>query len=138
MTTLLIAEDTDDLRMVLQRVFTRAGFAVQVAEDGQVALELARRQPPDVVLTDLNMPNLDGLQLCQAIRADPVLCDIPVAILSGGIQHGDPRFADGQVCGVLLKPFVNNELVEAVRNLAEGGHHQHRDQPSTCPYRLAG
>ncbi|MEV8510315.1 response regulator [Actinoplanes sp. NPDC051475] len=59
-----------------------------------------RRQPPDVDLTDLNMPHLDGLQLCQAIRQDPALRDIPVAILSGGIQPGDSRFAQGQVCGV--------------------------------------
>ncbi|MEV6598129.1 response regulator [Actinoplanes sp. NPDC051346] len=137
MTTLLIAEDTDDLRMVLQRLFTRAGFTVLAAENGQAALELARRQPPDVVLTDLNMPQLDGLQLCQALRQDPVLRDVPVAILSGGIQQGDPRFSDGQVCGVLLKPFDNTGLVEAVQHLAETGHHQHHSESSTCPYRLA-
>ncbi|GGQ65084.1 response regulator [Couchioplanes azureus] len=137
MTTLLIAEDTDDVRMVLQRLFTRAGFTVLAAEDGRAALELARRQPPDVVLTDLDMPHLDGLELCQAIRRDPELSDIPVAILSGGIQPGDPRFADGQVCGVLLKPFSNTDLVEAVLHLAETGHHQHHNESSACPYRLA-
>lgn len=124
MTTILIAEDTDDIREVLQRLFTRAGFTVQTAPDGRAALELARQDPPDIVLTDLDMPHLDGVQLCQAIRQDPILSDTPVAILSGALQPDDPRIADAHVCGVLLKPFTNQDLVSAVRRLADSGRHQ--------------
>ena len=49
-----------------------------------------------MVLTDLNMPHLDGLQLCQAIRQNPTVADTPVAILSGGLQPGDPRTDETQ------------------------------------------
>jgi hypothetical protein len=49
---------------------------------------MARRQPSELVVTDLDIPHLDSVQLRQAIPEDPVLCDIPVAILSGGIQRG--------------------------------------------------
>ncbi|MEV4281533.1 response regulator [Actinoplanes xinjiangensis] len=132
MTTLLIVEDTEDLRRVLDRLFTRAGFTVHSAADGQAALDLARRHPPDVVLTDLDMPRLDGLQLCKAIRADPALCDTPVAILSGGITPGDPRTADSTACGVWLKPFDSDDLVAAVRHLADLGHHTHPGTPAPC------
>ncbi len=124
MTTILIAEDIDDVREVLHRLFTRAGFTVRTAPDGRAALELARRHSPDVVLTDLDMPHMDGLQLCQAIRQDPALAETPVAILSGGLQPGDPRTVDAHVCGVLLKPFANQDLVTAVRRLADTGRHQ--------------
>jgi CheY-like chemotaxis protein len=109
MITILIAEDNDDLRTLLRCLFTRAGFRVLDAADGRAALELGRRQPPDVVLTDLDMPHLDGVGLCQAIRADPALADTPVAILTGGLQPGDPRTQDAQICGVLLKPFTNDD-----------------------------
>src|SRR5688500_18170325 len=121
MTTILIAEDTDDVRDVLQRLFTRAGFTVRTAPDGRTALELARQHPPDIVLTDLDMPHLDGLQLCHAIRRDPTLADTPVAILSGGLHPDDPRTAGAHLCGVLLKPFTSQELITAVRRLADIG-----------------
>lgn len=126
MTSILIAEDTDDLREVLHRLFTRAGFTVRSAPDGRAALELARQHPPDIVLTDLDMPHLNGLQLCQAIRDDPALADTPVAILSGGLQPGDPRTDGAHVCGVLLKPFTGHDLITAIQRLADTGHHQHR------------
>ncbi|MFG1603889.1 response regulator [Actinoplanes sp. NPDC049265] len=123
MTTILIAEDEDDIREVLRRLFARAGFTVQTAPDGRAALELARRHPPDIVLTDLDMPFLDGLQLCEAIRQDAALTAVPVAILSGGLRPGDPRIAGAHVCGVLLKPFAGQDLVTAVRHLARTGRH---------------
>jgi CheY-like chemotaxis protein len=125
MTLILVAEDDDDIRTVLQRLFDRAGFDVLTATDGRAALNTAREHHPDVVLTDLDMPHLDGLQLCQAIRQDPDLADTPVAILSGGVQPGDPRIAGAHVCGVLLKPFSKDELITDVRRLADTGHHRH-------------
>ncbi|MEV8510573.1 response regulator [Actinoplanes sp. NPDC051475] len=75
MTTILIAVDSDDVRMGLQRLFTRAGFTVHPAPDGHAALQASTPANPDVVLTDLDMPHLDGRGLCRAIRDDPTLCD---------------------------------------------------------------
>ena len=137
MAVVLIAEDDFDINAVLQRVFTRAGFTVLSAFDGRTALQIATRQHPDVVVTDLDMPGLTGLQLCAAIRADPELADVPVAILSGSLRHGDPRAGDAQACGAWLKPFGNAELVTAVHNLLAAGRHAHGALASACPLSTA-
>lgn len=90
MAVVFIAENDIDVNAVLERLFTRAGFTVLSAPDGRTALQIAARQQPDVVLTTLDMPGMTGLQLCAAIRADPVLADVPVAILSGFIASRRP------------------------------------------------
>jgi len=133
MAVVLIAEDDVDVRAVLERLFTRAGFTVLSAPDGAAALRIAASARPDVVLTDLDMPHMTGLQLCAAIRADPVLADVPVAILSGSLRPGDPRAADAHACGAWLKPFATAELVAAVRDLLAAGCHDHHVTPARCP-----
>lgn len=135
MTTILVAEDDNDIAAVLRRLFVRAGFEVLAAGDGSAALQVARRQRPDVVLTDLDMPVLDGLGLCRALRADPGLCDVPVVILTGGALPGDPRPREAGACGVLLKPFTAAGVVTAVRRLITAGVHTHR-HGATCTTRL--
>ena len=125
MAVLLIAEDDDDVCLALTRLFTRAGFEVLTAPDGASALRLAETQQPDVILTDLDMPALTGLQLCQAVRRHPELQDVPVAILSGSLQPGDPRTAGANLCGVFLKPYGSSDLVAAVQRLAGMGRHGH-------------
>jgi DNA-binding response OmpR family regulator len=133
MAVLLIAEDDVDVATVLERLFKRDGFTVFTAADGTTALQTARRERPDVVLTDMDMPGLTGLQLCRAIRADPVIRDVPVAILSGTLHHGDPGIAEASVCGLMVKPFAGGDLVATVRGLSERGRHDHRAVPSQCP-----
>lgn len=125
MTTILIAEDNDDVRTLLHRVFDRAGFIVLTAVDGRDALHTAQQHHPDIVLTDFDMPHVDGGQLCRAIRADPCISDTPVVILSGGLHPGDARVHDARACHVLLKPVPNDELVAVVRQLVGEGRHDH-------------
>lgn len=137
MAVVLIAEDNADVRHVLTRMFTRAGFTAWATSDGLAALRAARERQPDVVVTDLDMPGMNGLELCQAIRADPDLTDVPVGILSGSLQHGDPRAADAHACGVWLKPFAGAELVSAVQALIDAGPHEHRGDRSPCPLAAA-
>lgn len=132
MAVLLIAEDDDDVCLALRLLFTRAGFTVRTAPDGLSALVIAEAEHPDIVLTDLDMPGLTGLQLCQAIRQHPDLGSIPVAILSGSLQPGDPRAAAAHVCQVILKPFANTALVAAVQDLLAVGRHDHGAGPEPC------
>jgi CheY-like chemotaxis protein len=133
MTLVLVAEDNDDIRFALHRIFTRAGFTVLTAPDGIAALKTAITEHPDVIVTDLDMPRLTGIELCQAIRGHDELRDIPVAILSGSLRPGDARALDAQFCGVLLKPISNGDLIAAVQRLADGGRHDHDLDPSPCP-----
>ncbi|GAA0961445.1 response regulator [Virgisporangium aurantiacum] len=133
MAMVLIAEDNADVCMVLKRVLTVANFDVVTAPDGTTALDLAVAQHPDVVLTDLDMPGLTGLELTEALRGHPVERGVPILILSGSLQRGDPRAAAAGVCDVRLKPFTNRDLVAAVQHLADIGRHRHDQGSSPCP-----
>jgi CheY-like chemotaxis protein len=125
MAVVLIAEDDDDVRTVLHRIFVRAGFTVLTEPDGAAALQRTLLERPDIVLTDLDMPGMNGLELCHAIRRADDIRDVPVAILSGGIQRDDPRLNETQLCGTLLKPFSSADIVAAVQRLLDAGPHRH-------------
>jgi CheY-like chemotaxis protein len=133
MASVLLAEDDQDIAFILVRTLKRAGHTVRHAADGVAALELAGQSCPDVVLTDLGMPRMDGLQLTQAIRAHPDLRDTPVAILTGSFLPADPRAAAADVCAVLLKPCDKNNLLATVEQLGDLGPHDHGATPSPCP-----
>lgn len=131
-TVLLIADDDPDVRWALERTFVRAGFTVLTAADGIAALRIAVSERPDVVLTDMDMPRLTGLELCQAIRGHHEIADMPVAILSGRLMPGDTEVAAAGLCATMLKPFTNSELVSTVRMLADAGRHPHGPNDPSC------
>ncbi|RKR37185.1 GAF sensor hybrid histidine kinase [Paraburkholderia sp. BL17N1] len=112
---LLVVDDNADLREYMSRILRAAGHNVRLATDGQAALEAARAEPPDLVLSDVMMPRLDGFGLLRALRADPDLRDTPVLMLSArageearvdGIEHGADDY--------LTKPFSARELLARV------------------------
>jgi PAS domain S-box-containing protein len=111
----LLAEDNADMRDYISRLLSR-DFEMDVAADGQAALERIHATPPDIVLTDVMMPRLDGFGLLRALRTDPHTREIPVIMLSaragedsriGGVQAG----ADDYV----VKPFSARELLARVQ-----------------------
>src|SRR4051812_29711349 len=89
MSVLLIAEDVDDIAMILVRLIRRDGLTVLHGADGVEAYDLAVAHRPDVILTDLGMPRMDGWGLIRAVRDNPDLRDTPIAILTGQLQPGD-------------------------------------------------
>lgn len=133
MAVLLIAEDDEDIALVLARVFKRAGMTVLRAPDGQAALEMIIAERPDAVLTDLGMPRMDGWQLIRAVRAHPDVRDTPIAILSGHLQPGDPRAGTGGACAILLKPCPNDRLLDTMNRLLATGPHEHDNAGTHCP-----
>ena len=80
--TVLVADDDPSILDFTSRVVTKAGHRVVRAERGDVALELVRKERPDLVFLDVLMPGLDGLEVCKAIRADAALARTPVILLS--------------------------------------------------------
>jgi CheY-like chemotaxis protein len=133
MPVLLIAEDDEDIALVLTRVFKRAGMTVLRAADGEAALELLSENTPDVIVTDLGMPRMDGWELIAAVRADPEASGTPIAILSGHLRPGDPRAGSAQCCAILLKPCPNDQLLATVQELLAIGPHDHDSSDSVCP-----
>jgi len=133
MAVVLIAEDDEDIAVILTRLLKRAGHTVIREPDGLAAFESAVGHRPDVVLTDLGMPRMDGLELTRALRGHPDLAHTPVVMLSGQLHPGDSLPAEAGVCAVLLKPCPNNRVVATVEDLLRRGAHQHGGATSECP-----
>lgn len=79
---ILVVEDCADQRELLRHIFTKQNYVVDVAGNGQDALAKIRKQKPDVVFSDVQMPKMDGYELCRLVKKDPLLNDIPVVLLT--------------------------------------------------------
>jgi PAS domain S-box-containing protein len=108
----VLADDNADMRGYVQRLLEDGGYVVEAVENGRAALALARRNPPpDLVLSDVMMPELDGFGLLAALRADPALDDLLVILLSA--RAGEEARLEGLAAGAddyLVKPFSAREL----------------------------
>ena len=80
--TILVAEDNPDAREMLSFILTGEGFSVITAEDGQQALDLIGRAPPDLVITDIQMPNLNGIELIKRLRGQSQSSRVPIVVMS--------------------------------------------------------
>jgi CheY-like chemotaxis protein len=113
-TRVLLVEDHLDTRQMYAE-FLGIDFDVMTASDGEDALSMMRLHPPDVLVTDLSLPRMDGFELIARVRADPVLRAIPVICLSGygGHEHEERALAAG--CDrILQKPCMPDALAEVV------------------------
>ncbi|AWB21551.1 PAS domain S-box protein [Methylobacterium currus] len=111
----LLADDNADMRAYVRRLLGDAGHGVEAVGDGDAALAAARRRAPDLVLSDVMMPGLDGFGLLAALRADPALRGIPVILLSA--RAGEEARIEGLAAGAddyLIKPFSARELLARV------------------------
>ncbi len=112
----LVVDDIAYSRRALRSVFLSAGWAVLQAEDGQEALAIATSERPDLVVTDILMPKMDGFQLCRAIKSDKDMARTPVVFYTG--SYGEEADRDfGLSLGAaayLLKPMAPRELIGAV------------------------
>ncbi len=108
------ADDNADMRDYVQRLLAER-FAVTAVSDGEAALEAIRANPPDIVLSDVMMPKLDGFGLLRALRADAALSNIPIILLSA--RAGEEARVEGVEAGAddyLIKPFSARELLARV------------------------
>ncbi|MBM3254944.1 MAG: response regulator [Candidatus Omnitrophica bacterium] len=115
---ILVVDDELDVLKVISFRLRKAGYEVITASDGQMALEVARENKPDLMLLDIRMPILDGPEVCLRIKNDESLKDIPVIFLtaSGGDMVKKDKAGELKAQGFLTKPFEVQELLEAVRS----------------------
>ena len=107
--TILVVDDEADIVNVLRIILSQDGVKVLSAYDGLEALDIARRERPDLVISDVMMPGMDGLELCRAIRSDPELADTRVVLMSAVHKLG---LIDSSEDAFIPKPF-GIEMVEA-------------------------
>lgn len=117
MALIVTVDDHDDVRALIERSLQRAGHTVITAVDGVTGLASVRQHRPDVVITDVDMPHMNGLELCDAITQDPDLQHIPVMLVSGSIHPDDPRTEYAGAAVMLSKPFAPRRLLDAVEGL---------------------
>lgn len=116
MLKVLIVDDSRVTREVTKVYLAHPHIELLEARNGEDALKLIRKQPPDVVVADLQMPWMDGLALCAALGVDPALSAVPIVILT---SNADPR--SKQRCieagarDVLIKPVQPSVLIDAIR-----------------------
>ena len=127
----LIAERDQNVRELQRFFLERAGFAVEFADDGEAALERARRDPPALVVTEILVPRLDGLALCRRLREDPLTRDVPVVVFS--ILAAAGRAGEAGASAFLRKPLVESTFVAAVQELAAAHSPGRMEEP--CPSR---
>jgi two-component system phosphate regulon response regulator PhoB len=113
---ILVVEDDDDIAQLLAITMKKAGFDVAISDNGYEALNLIRKHPPDLLILDLMIPGIDGLEVCKAMKRDPRTAAVPVLIVTArgeeidriiGLELG----ADDYV----VKPFSPRELLLRVR-----------------------
>ena len=115
---ILVAEDDRDIADLLAHYFSRAGWRAHITETGDEALASVRRNPADLVILDVMLPGLSGLEVCRALRADKTTAAIPVIMLTARAEESDRII--GLEIGAddyISKPFSPNELVARVRAL---------------------
>jgi DNA-binding response OmpR family regulator len=118
-TKLLIVEDNKDTREILRHYFKNADFQVLTAEDGSEGLKKAKAEHPDLIVTDLNMPNLSGVEMIKQLHADSETSAIPVLVFTA-MSSGMAR--DGMKAGAwrtFFKPFEFDALVDEVNELLQ-------------------
>jgi len=134
---ILLADDNADMRKYIARLLNQSNYEVESVPDGQAALQAARLHPPDLILTDIMMPRLDGFGLLHELRADPTTAAVPVIMLSA--RAGEEARVDGMEAGAndyLIKPFSARELLARIRAHLEISHIR-REAEQAIRYRSA-
>lgn len=112
----LVVDDDPSIRFLLRLIFEAAGYAVSEAQHGQAALIRIQIQLPDVVVTDIRMPVMDGGALIEHLRSNPRSADLPIVVVTG---ERNPTAGVSKANVILAKPFLQSTLVETVNGLLE-------------------
>jgi two-component system chemotaxis response regulator CheY len=116
--SILTVDDSPSLRMAIRIALTGAGYDVTEAGDGVEGLTAANADRFDMIITDLNMPNMDGLTMIRELRKDPAQCGTPIIFLT--TESDDAMKQQAKAAGAtgwLVKPFVPEQLVKVARKV---------------------
>jgi CheY-like chemotaxis protein len=115
---ILIIEDRKEVLEVQEEIFRQQGFEVIIADDGMTGLAKAKEYKPSLILTDLRFPDISGIEICQYIKQDPELRNIPVIVSSASDMEEEEVYQAGADL-FLLKPVSSQKLLTHVQNLLQ-------------------
>jgi DNA-binding response OmpR family regulator len=115
MTAILVADDDVDIRDLVAFKLDQAGFEVTAVDNGLAALTAARQAPPDLIVLDVMMPGMSGIDVCRELRGDRSTATLPIILLTARAQEGDVEVGFGAGADdYIVKPFSPRELVNRV------------------------
>lgn len=119
--TVMVVDDDANIRAILRYRFEKEHYVVQVARDGLDALRQVEDRRPDLIILDLKMPEMDGIELLSRLRSDSDTQRVPVVILTAlGVDAYGDKARELGAAGVVTKPFSPRHLVQEVRDALEG------------------
>lgn len=122
MKVVLIVEDNDKNMKLARDVLQAKGYATIEAVNGEDGVRLARERDPDLVLMDIRLPGISGIEALDRLRADPKTSSIPVAALTASVTPSDcTRITQAGFDAFLAKPMILREFVDTVKRLLESG-----------------
>jgi CheY-like chemotaxis protein len=122
--SILIADDYEDNRELLRLMLMTDGYTIREARNGQECVEMAQSEPPDLILVDLSMPELDGWGVLRALRADERTRDICCVAVSASATAGRETALEKGFDDYLSKPFRKQELLDMVARLLADGENK--------------
>ncbi|MDA0264626.1 MAG: response regulator [Chloroflexi bacterium] len=118
MQTLLIADDEEDVMELMQATLKFSGYRMLSAVDGPEALEIARREIPELALLDVMMPGMDGFEVCRLLKGDPLTANIKIVMLTASSQDSDRQIGiDAGADEYITKPFSPAALLRTVSDI---------------------
>jgi len=120
--SILVVDDDENIRELLRLHLSAAGYDVQVARDAISAGYMVLRSPPDLIISDVNMPHMDGFEFIAALKADKSLPYIPVIFLTS-MEEADQRGKELGAVGYITKPVRADRLLSLVAKHVPGGTH---------------
>lgn len=117
--SILLVEDSPSALLALRKILERWNYRVTTATDGRQAWMEMQRIKPDLVISDIDMPEMTGLELLQLMRADLVLVDVPVILITGSARLHLQASQQAGVNGLLAKPFEDKALIDQVRYILQ-------------------
>ena len=117
---ILVVDDDENIRDLLRLHLTSAGYEVEVAPDAIAAGYRILKAPPDLIITDVSMPHMDGFEFVAALKADTSLPRIPVIFLTS-VEDGDSRGRELGAVGYITKPVRSDRLLSLVAQHVPGG-----------------
>lgn len=118
---ILYVEDNSQNMRLVRKMLSVAGYEMVEAPNGRTGLEVAEQEMPDIILMDINLPDIDGMEVARLLKANPRLAHIPVIALTANAMFGDrERFLAAGCDGYLAKPISKSELLNTVALFANG------------------